>query len=50
MNWFAKLGVQSYAMRVSGHYYPYQLNKIVRILKPREIELVHSTRTSISHA
>ncbi|MEM3138562.1 MAG: hypothetical protein QW760_08630 [Thermofilaceae archaeon] len=50
MNWFAKLGVQSYAMRVSGHYYPYQLNKIVRILKPKEIELVHSTRTSISHA
>jgi ribonuclease J len=42
MNWFMDLGVQAYSMRVSGHYYPYQLKKIIDVIRPKEVLLVHT--------
>jgi ribonuclease J len=42
MNWFMNLGVQAYSMRVSGHYYPYQLKKIIDVIRPKEVLLVHT--------
>jgi len=47
MNWFARLGVQAYAMRVSGHYYPCQLHEILESIKPKTVELVHSNQIKI---
>ena len=46
MNWFARLGVQAYSMRVSGHYYPHQLKSIIDTIKPKEVCMVH-TLTSL---
>jgi len=43
MNWFSRLGVQAYLMRVSGHYYPHQLKEIIGTIKPKNIELIHTS-------
>lgn len=40
--WLSKLGVHSYRVRISGHYYPHQLSRILEALKPREIIPVHT--------
>jgi len=42
MNWFMNLGVQAYSMRVSGHYYPHQLKKIMDAIRPKEVLLIHT--------
>lgn len=43
-NWMSRLNVQAYRIRVSGHYYPYQLKMILKTLKPKKVKIVH-TRT-----
>lgn len=35
-NWFSTLGIESYRIRVSGHYYPYQIKTILKKLKPKK--------------
>jgi len=46
-NWFARLGVQAYAMRVSGHYYPHQIRLILETIKPKSVELIHSNQINM---
>jgi ribonuclease J len=37
------MGVEFYRIRVSGHYYPYQLKAILKAVKPRKrIQVVHT--------
>ncbi len=35
-NWFSLIGVESYRIRASGHYYQYQLKNILESIKPRK--------------
>jgi ribonuclease J len=46
-NWFAKLGIQNYRIRASGHYYPYQLKEIIEAIKPKEIRPIHTLRPEL---
>ena len=42
-NWLSKMGVQSYGIRASGHYYRYQLKTILKTIKPRRhIKAIHT--------
>jgi len=42
-NWLAKMGIQRYWVRTSGHYYPYQLKRILKTIKPRRnIKIIHT--------
>lgn len=45
--WLRRLGVHAYRLRVSGHYYPHQLEHIIRATKPRAVLTVHSTFSNI---
>ncbi|MGC8578350.1 MAG: hypothetical protein ACP5M7_10215 [Thermoproteota archaeon] len=42
-NWFSIMGVSTYRVRVSGHYYPYQLKLIMNVIKPKEVKAIHTT-------
>jgi ribonuclease J len=47
-NWFLKMAVEYYRIRVSGHYYPYQLKNILNIIKPkRSIKVIHTERPEL---
>ena len=46
-NWMARLNVQSYRIRVSGHYYPYQLKTILKTLNPKEVKPVHTEKPEL---
>jgi len=47
-NWMAKTGIQSYRIRASGHYYPYQLKMLLKVMKPRKkIEVIHTERPEL---
>jgi len=47
-NWLSKMGIQSYRIRASGHYYPYQLKAILNVTKPKEkIEAIHTERPEL---
>jgi ribonuclease J len=41
-NWFSRMQINAYRVRVSGHYYPYQLKTILEIIKPKKIIPVHT--------
>ena len=41
-SWLLSLGIQIYRLRLSGHYYPYELKKILRIVKARKIVPIHT--------
>lgn len=44
-NWFSKIGIESYRIRASGHYYPYQLKTIINKIKPRkQIKTIHTEK------
>lgn len=45
-NWFSRLGVQAYLMRASGHYYPHQLKTIMDVIKPKDVNVVHTKAPS----
>lgn len=49
-NWFARLRIQHYRIRASGHYHPYQLRGIIEAIKPKEIKLIHTLRLSRLHS
>jgi ribonuclease J len=42
INWISLYGLQPYNVRISGHYHPYELKKIVQTIKPKEIIPVHT--------
>lgn len=47
-NWFSMMGLESYRIRVSGHYYQYQLKTILEKIKPRRgIKLIHTEKPKI---
>ena len=46
-NWMAHLNVQSYRIRASGHYYPYQLKTILETLKPKEVKTIHTEKPEL---
>jgi len=46
-NWMTRLNVQSYRIRVSGHYYPYQLKTILKTLNPREVKPIHTEKPEL---
>lgn len=41
-NWFSKVAVEPYRIRVSGHYYPYQVKNILKTIKPKKIKVIHT--------
>lgn len=43
-NWFSKVGMQHYTIRASGHYYPYELKKIIAEIKPKNVVPIHTER------
>ena len=42
LEWFRLTKIQPYRLRVSGHYYPHELSKILKALRPRKIIPVHT--------
>lgn len=49
-NWFSMMGVESYRIRVSGHYYQYQLKTMLEKIKPRKsVRLVHTEKPKMFH-
>ncbi|MEM3964276.1 MAG: MBL fold metallo-hydrolase [Thermofilaceae archaeon] len=40
--WLTRFGIHSYRIRISGHYYPHQLNRVLEIIKPKKIIPVHT--------
>jgi len=49
-NWAASLGIQHYRIRVSGHYYPYQLKEIIAVFKPKRAEAVHTEKQFLARS
>ncbi|MCS7097587.1 MAG: hypothetical protein NZ922_01225 [Candidatus Methanomethyliaceae archaeon] len=44
-NWFSIMGVESYRIRASGHYYQYQLKTILEKIKPKKsIKIIHTEK------
>jgi ribonuclease J len=46
-NWFSRMGIQSYRIRPSGHYYPYQLKTILNTIKPKNIKVLHTEKPQL---
>lgn len=47
-NWFSMMGVESYRIRASGHYYQYQLKTILDKVKPKKgIKLIHTEKPKL---
>jgi len=44
LRWMRLYNVQAYRLRISGHYYPHELRRLLEAAKPRRIIPVH-TRT-----
>lgn len=42
LEWFRLARIQPYKLRVSGHYYPYELVEILKLLKPKRIISIHT--------
>ncbi|MEZ0346050.1 MAG: hypothetical protein ABWK01_05835 [Infirmifilum sp.] len=42
VGWLRRLGLQPYRLRVSGHYYPYELSKLLKLVRPRRVIPVHT--------
>ena len=44
-NWFSIMGIESYRIRASGHYYQYQLKTILDRVKPRKsVKIIHNEK------
>ena len=48
--WFRKAGIQPYRVRVSGHYYPYEIRRILGTIKPKRVVPVHTMQPEIISA
>lgn len=42
LRWLRSLNIQPYRLRISGHYYPYQLKEILSKTKPKTITPIHT--------
>jgi len=42
LRWLRKLRLQPYRLRISGHYYPYQLKNMIKIVNPKEVTPIHT--------
>jgi len=42
LSWLRRPGLQPYRLRVSGHYYPHELAKLIQLAKPKEVIPVHA--------
>ena len=42
VNWLEHLAIPSYRIHCSGHIYPFQLRSIVKEIKPKNLEVIHS--------
>jgi len=42
INWLSLFGLQPYNTRISGHYHPYELKKIIQTIKPTEVIPIHT--------
>ncbi len=40
--WLYSLGIQVYRVRLSGHYYPHELKKLMQTLKPSKLVPIHT--------
>uniref|UniRef100_A0A7J3X5W3 MBL fold metallo-hydrolase n=1 Tax=Thermofilum pendens TaxID=2269 RepID=A0A7J3X5W3_THEPE len=49
LGWLRRLGLQPYRLRVSGHYYPHELARLIQLVKPREVVPVHTENPSLVH-
>ena len=43
VNWLKLLGITSYRIHLSGHYHPYEFEKIIEAIKPKKIIPIHTT-------
>jgi len=41
-NWLKLLGITSLRIHVSGHYYPYELREILRVVRPKRLIPIHT--------
>jgi len=47
-NWFSMMGIESYRIRASGHYYQYQLKTIIEKIKPKKgIKIIHTEKPKL---
>jgi len=46
-NWYRTLGFIIYRLRISGHYYPYELKQILNTIKPKKVIPIHTEATSV---
>jgi len=42
VNWLEHLAIPSYRIHCSGHIYPFQLRSVVKEIKPKDLEVIHS--------
>jgi mRNA degradation ribonuclease J1/J2 len=47
-NWLSKLGIQHYRIRVSGHYYPFEIRRIRQVLRPKRIVPIHTEHPELT--
>ncbi|MEM2936567.1 MAG: hypothetical protein QW231_05265 [Candidatus Bathyarchaeia archaeon] len=47
-NWFSKIGVQHYRVRVSGHYYPFEIRELQKVFKPKRIVPIHTVNPEMT--
>jgi len=45
--WLRSFGIQTFRLRLSGHYLPYQFNQIINTLKPKHLILIHTEETEL---
>jgi ribonuclease J len=45
--WLLRTGIQPYRLRVSGHYYPFEIDKILKTIKPKSVIPVHTERPEL---
>jgi len=47
LKWFRLAKILPYRLRVSGHYYPHELSRILKLLKPKKIIPIHTTHPEL---
>ena len=45
--WLYSLGLQVYRVRLSGHYYPHELERILDSVKPKKLVPIHTRYSSL---
>jgi ribonuclease J len=45
--WLSLFGIHTYRIRVSGHYYPFELDEILKHVKFKDVIPVHTERPEL---